>query len=159
MFVSGTTPAALLETSRLPRSQRPNKDINFRTMNYSARDAGSHDIPEDRKLYVVDSINDLHKLNFCPDGSQHLLPPEEKTAGVGTHARNRSPSLFFVGLIIVLIVSLVLVSFVLFLIIQTGNGMDDVSRRLAAEGKDIEELKKLNSMILKQLNQLDAERN
>lgn len=37
--------------------------------------------------------------------------------------------------------------------------MDDVSRRLTAEGKDIEDLKKLNSMIVKRLNQLDAERN
>lgn len=37
--------------------------------------------------------------------------------------------------------------------------MDDVSRRLTAEGKDIDDLKKINSMIVKQLNQLDAEQN
>lgn len=37
--------------------------------------------------------------------------------------------------------------------------MDDVSRRLTAEGKDIDDLKKINSMIVKRLNQMDSERN
>lgn len=37
--------------------------------------------------------------------------------------------------------------------------MDDVSRRLTAEGKDIDDLKKINSMIVKRLNQMDLERN
>lgn len=37
--------------------------------------------------------------------------------------------------------------------------MDDVSRRLMAEGRDIDDLKKINSMIVKRLNQLDSERN
>lgn len=43
--------------------------------------------------------------------------------------------------------------------VQTGNKMDDVSRRLIAEGKDIDDLKKINSMIVKRLNQLDSEQN
>lgn len=43
--------------------------------------------------------------------------------------------------------------------VQTGNKMDDVSRRLMAEGKDIEDLKKINSMIVKRLNQLDSKQN
>lgn len=42
-------------------------------MNHSPRDAGSHGIHGDRKLYVVDSINDLNKLNLCPAGSQPLF--------------------------------------------------------------------------------------
>lgn len=42
--------------------------------------------------------------------------------------------------------------------VQTGHRMDDVSRRLAAEAKDIDDLKKINSMIVKRLNQLDAKR-
>lgn len=37
--------------------------------------------------------------------------------------------------------------------------MEDVSRRLAAEGKDIDDLKKINSIIVKRLNQLDSEQN
>lgn len=37
--------------------------------------------------------------------------------------------------------------------------MDNVSRRLAAEGRDIDELKKLNSMIIKRLNQLESAQN
>ncbi|XP_045421124.1 leucine-rich single-pass membrane protein 1 [Lemur catta] len=128
-------------------------------MNHSSQDTGSGGIHEDRKLYVVDSINDLNKLNLCPAGSQHLFPLEEKIPVLGTNSGNGSRCLFFVVLLIMLIVSLVLVSFVIFLIIQTGNKMDDVSRRLTAEGKDIDDLKKINNMIVMRLNQLDSEQN
>ncbi|XP_023393245.1 leucine-rich single-pass membrane protein 1 isoform X4 [Pteropus vampyrus] len=93
------------------------------TMNHSPQDAGSDGIHEDRKLYVVDSINDLNKLNLCPAGSQHLFPLEEKTPDVGTNSGSRSHSLFFLGLIVVLIVGLVLVSFVMFLIGQGTRGL------------------------------------
>ncbi|XP_057586189.1 leucine-rich single-pass membrane protein 1 [Hippopotamus amphibius kiboko] len=126
-------------------------------MNHSSQDTSSRGIPEDRKLYVVDSINDLNKLNLCPAGSQHLF--QEKIPDVGTNSGDGNHSLFLVGLIIVLVVSLALVSFVIFLIVQTGNKMEDVSRRLAAEGKDIDDLKKINSIIVKRLNQLDSEQN
>lgn len=85
-------------------------------MNHSFQDTGPCGIHEDGKLYVVDSINDLNKLNLCPAGSQHLFPLEEKAPGLGTNSRNGSRSLFFVGLLIVLIVSLALVFFVIFLI-------------------------------------------
>ncbi|XP_017390522.1 leucine-rich single-pass membrane protein 1 [Cebus imitator] len=128
-------------------------------MTHSSQDTGSCGIQEDGKLYVVDSINDLNKLNLCPAGSQHLFPLEDKIPVLGTNSGNGSRSLFFVGLLIVLIVSLALVFFVIFLIIQTGNKMDDVSRRLTAEGKDIDDLKRMNNMIIKRLNQLDSEQN
>ncbi|KAM5203672.1 leucine-rich single-pass membrane protein 1 isoform 2-T3 [Hipposideros larvatus] len=128
-------------------------------MNRSPQDTGSHSIHGDRKLYAVDSINDLHKLNLCPAGSQHVFPLEEKIPAVGAHSGNGGYSLCFMALIAVLIVSLVLVSFVIFLIVQTGSKMDDVSRRLTAEGKDIDDLKKINSMIVKRLDQLDSEQN
>ena len=42
-------------------------------MKRSSQDSGSRNIPEDGKLYVVDSINDLNKLNLCPAGSQQLF--------------------------------------------------------------------------------------
>ncbi|XP_037367692.1 leucine-rich single-pass membrane protein 1 [Talpa occidentalis] len=125
-------------------------------MNLS-QDTGSGGIHEERKLYVVDSINDLHKLNLCPAGPQHHFP--EKIPGFGTNSRNGSRSLFLMGLIIVLIVSLALVTFVIVLVVQTGNRMEDVSRRLTAERKDIDDLKKLNSLIVKRLNQLESEQN
>ncbi|MBZ3876852.1 Leucine-rich single-pass membrane protein 1 [Sciurus carolinensis] len=128
-------------------------------MNHSFQDTGSRGVYEDGKLYVVDSINDLNKLNLYPAGSQHLFPLEEKTPDLGTRSGNGRRSLFFMGLLIALIVSLALVFFVIFLIIQTGNKMDDVSRRLTAEGKDIDDLKKINNMIIKRLNQLDLEKN
>ncbi|XP_016053824.1 PREDICTED: leucine-rich single-pass membrane protein 1 [Miniopterus natalensis] len=159
MFISGNTSAALLDPGRPPRSQRPDKDTSFRAMRRSSLDSGVPTIPEDRKLYVVDSINDLHRLNFCPSGSQHLLPLEEKAADAGAGAGSGSSGLLLLGLLVVLVLSLALVSLVIFLVIQTGNKMDNVSRRLAAEGKDIDDLKKLNSMIVKRLNQLESEQN
>ncbi|XP_062439557.1 leucine-rich single-pass membrane protein 1 isoform X2 [Rhea pennata] len=113
--------------------------------------------PEEGKLYVVDSLNNLNKLNVCPDESQHVLDEEdENTGGTGEHmawSNIRNQCLFFVTLILSLIVSLALVSFVIFLIIQTRNKMDQLSSRLVSEKKNIEELKKMNNMILKFLNQ------
>ncbi|XP_062054972.1 leucine-rich single-pass membrane protein 1 [Lepus europaeus] len=128
-------------------------------MSHASQDTGSRERHEDRKLYVVDSINDLNKLNLCPAESQHLFPLEEKSPELGTNSGSGSWSLLFVGLLIVLTVSLALVSFAIFLIIQTGNRMDDMSRRLVAEGRDIDDLKKINNMIIKRLNLLDPEQN
>ncbi|EDM03337.1 rCG62096 [Rattus norvegicus] len=128
-------------------------------MTHSSQDAGSHDVHEEGKLYVVDSINDLNKLNLCPTESQHLFSLEEKIPNTGTTPRNGRQGMFFVGLLLVLMVSLALVFFSIFLIIQTGNKMEDVSRRLTVEGKDIDDLKKINNMIVKRLNQLDSEQN
>ncbi|KAM6201034.1 leucine-rich single-pass membrane protein 1 [Rhynchocyon petersi] len=127
------------------------------TMNHSSQDTGSPGIHEEGRLYVVDSINDLNKLNLCPSGSQRLFSLEEKIPA--PHANSGNHSLFFVGLIIVLMVSLALVSFVIFLVVQTGSRMDDVSRRLTAEGKDIDDLKKINNMIVKRLAELESQQN
>ncbi|NWI18170.1 LSME1 protein, partial [Crypturellus soui] len=112
--------------------------------------------PEEGKLYVVDSLNNLNKLTICPDDAQHVLDGEdENTGGGGYTAWNniRNQCFFVVTLILTLIVSLALVSFVIFLIIQTRNKMDQLSSRLISERKSIEELKKMNDMILKHLNQ------
>ncbi|XP_049639681.1 leucine-rich single-pass membrane protein 1 [Suncus etruscus] len=127
-------------------------------MNHSFQDSGSDGILEERKLYVVNSLNDLHKLTLSPGGSQQLFSLEEKIP-VRRSSGHRRSGLLLVGLILVLIVSLALVSFVISLIVQTGNQMDDVSRRLTAEKKDIDDLKQLNSLIIKLLNQLDSEQN
>ncbi|KAK7796101.1 hypothetical protein U0070_010532 [Myodes glareolus] len=158
------------------------------TMTHPSQTVGPHSIHEEGKLYVVDSINDLNKLNLCPTESQHLfcipnaavtsqgcpgkkgggseilslsllLALEEKISNAATHPGSGRRGLFFVGLLLMLTVSLALVFFAIFLIIQTGNQMDDVSRRLTAEGKDIDDLKKINNMIVKRLNQMDLERN
>ncbi|XP_065599523.1 leucine-rich single-pass membrane protein 1 [Cyrtonyx montezumae] len=112
---------------------------------------------EERKLYVVDSLNNLNKLNVCPDEFQHPLDEEvESTGGTGenmTGNKTRNQCYFFIAFILTLIVSLAVVSFVIFLIIQTRNKMDQISSRLISERKNIEELKKMNNMILKYLNQ------
>ncbi|NXH27715.1 LSME1 protein, partial [Myiagra hebetior] len=114
------------------------------------------DTHEEGKLYVVDSLNNLNKLNVCPDESQRSLDEEENTGRTrermaGSNTRNQR--LFFVTFILTLIISLALVSFVIFLILQTRNEVDQISSRLLSEKKNIEELKKINSIILKHLNQ------
>ncbi|NWH90994.1 LSME1 protein, partial [Aegithalos caudatus] len=114
------------------------------------------DTREEGKLYVVDSLNNLNKLNVCPVESQHPLDEEEITGRTGesiagTNTRNQC--LFFITFILTLIISLALVSFVIFLIFQTRNEVDQISSRLLSEKKNIEELKKLNNIILKHLNQ------
>ncbi|KFQ97791.1 Leucine-rich single-pass membrane protein 1, partial [Nipponia nippon] len=124
--------------------ERPSLEINL------------PDAHEEGKLYVVDSLNNLNKLNVCPEASQHVLDEEENTGGTGENTGGsniRNQCLFFVTFILTLIVSLALVSFVIFLIIQTRNEMDQITSRLMSEKKNIEELKKMNNMILKHLNQ------
>ncbi|GAB0176138.1 interferon-related developmental regulator 1 [Grus japonensis] len=80
------------------------------TMERPALEINLPDTHEEGKLYVVDSLNNLNKLNVCPEGSQDVL-------------------------------------------VQTRNKMDQISSRLIAEKKNIEEIKKMNNMILKHLNQ------
>ncbi|XP_074025172.1 leucine-rich single-pass membrane protein 1 [Numenius arquata] len=129
--------------------ERPSLEINL------------PDTHEEGKLYVVDSLNNLNKLNVCPDGSQHALDEEENTGGTGENraeSNTRNQCLFFITFILTLIVSLALVSFVIFLIIQTRNKMDQLTSRLISEKKNIEELKKMNNMILKHLNQSGIKR-
>ncbi|NWV51224.1 LSME1 protein, partial [Daphoenositta chrysoptera] len=114
------------------------------------------DTHEEGKLYVVDSLNNLNKLNVCPDESQHSLDEEEISGGTGERmggSNTGNQCLFFITFILTLIVSLALVSFVLTLIIQTRNEVDQISSRLLSEKKNIEELKKFNNIILKHLNQ------
>ncbi|NXA65613.1 LSME1 protein, partial [Mohoua ochrocephala] len=114
------------------------------------------DTHEEGKLYVVDSLNNLNKLNVCPAESQHSLDVEENTGGTGESmagSNTRNQCLFFITFILTLIVSLALVTFVIFLIFQTRNEVDQISSRLLSEKKNIEELKKINNIILKHLNQ------
>ncbi|XP_066040661.1 leucine-rich single-pass membrane protein 1 [Chamaea fasciata] len=114
------------------------------------------DTHEEGKLYVVDSLNNLNKLNVCPAESQHSVDEEENTGGTGESmagSNTRNQCLFFITFILTLIISLALVSFVIFLIFQTRNEVDQISSRLLSEKKNIEELKKLNNIILKHLNQ------
>lgn len=54
-------------------------------MTHSSRDAGPHGIHEEGKLYVVDSINDLNKLNLCPTESQHLFRMYDPGSVSGCH--------------------------------------------------------------------------
>ncbi|XP_045144810.1 leucine-rich single-pass membrane protein 1 isoform X2 [Echinops telfairi] len=106
----------MLCTTRPPLQWVGELQTRAGAMNHPAPDTGSRGAHEDGKLYVVDSINDLNKLNLCPAGSRRLFPLEEKIPAHSTNSGNGNQRLFFVGLLIVLMVSLALVFFVLFLI-------------------------------------------
>ncbi|KAK0686969.1 LSME1 protein, partial [Pygoscelis papua] len=102
-------------------------------------------------MFILTNLNKLYHRMIC-----HLVTDEEENTGgtgentAGSNIRNQC---LFVSFILTLIISLALVSFVIFLIIQTRNKMDQISSRLISEKKNIEELKKTNNMILKHLNQ------
>ncbi|XP_077194621.1 leucine-rich single-pass membrane protein 1 isoform X3 [Paroedura picta] len=111
---------------------------------------------EEGKLYMVDSLNNLNEQRLCVVRSPHQTVWQENTDSAGCwmmQSSMRCHNWFFVTLIITLIVSLALVSFVIILIVHTGDKMDDVSRKIVLEKKNIEDLKKLNDMILQYLNQ------
>ncbi|KAH0616599.1 hypothetical protein JD844_027829 [Phrynosoma platyrhinos] len=119
----------------------------------------SHD---EGRLYVVDSLNNLNEQNHCLAHSQHATVWEENTDNPGClmmQSNLRCQSWFFVTSIITLIVSLALVSFVIILIVHTGEKMDEVSRKIVLERKSIEDLKKFNDMILQYLNQTELMEN
>ncbi|XP_066490177.1 leucine-rich single-pass membrane protein 1 [Tiliqua scincoides] len=111
---------------------------------------------EEGKLYAVDSLNSLNEQNLCVAQPHHQTVWEDTSDHTGclaTQGNLRCQGWFFVILIITLIVSLALVSFVIILIVHTGDKMNEVSRKIVLERKSIEDLKKLNDMILQYLNQ------
>ncbi|XP_053107804.1 leucine-rich single-pass membrane protein 1 [Hemicordylus capensis] len=117
-----------------------------------------NDSHDERKLYAVDSLNNLNEQRLCVARSHYQTVWEENSDSDGCLAMQSSmkcPSWFFVTLIITLIVSLALVSFVIILIVHTGDKMDEVSKKIVQERKSIEDLQKLNDMILQYLNQTD----
>lgn len=68
-------------------------------MTHSSQDAGSHDVHEEGKLYVVDSINDLNKLNLCPTESQHLFcmcEPGSMALGLSKNIKGALEMLFLI---------------------------------------------------------------
>nr|XP_056703483.1 leucine-rich single-pass membrane protein 1 [Euleptes europaea] len=127
-------------------------------MERSSFEANLRNSHEEGKLYMVDSLNNLNEQRLCVVHSQHQTVWQENTDSADCWMMQNSMrchSWFFVTLIITLIVSLALVSFVIILIVHTGDKMDDVSRKIVLEKKNIEDLKKLNDMILQCLNQTE----
>ncbi|XP_062990893.1 leucine-rich single-pass membrane protein 1 isoform X2 [Elgaria multicarinata webbii] len=112
---------------------------------------------EEGKLYAVDSLNNLNEQILCAARSPQPIREEhvDSDGCLAMQSGMRCQSWFFVTLIITLIVSLALVSFVIILIVHTGDKMDEVSRKVVLEKKSIEDLKKLNDMILQYLNQTE----
>ncbi|XP_063164879.1 leucine-rich single-pass membrane protein 1 [Candoia aspera] len=113
---------------------------------------------EEGKLYAVDSLNNLNE-HVCAARTQPPMVCEDNIDSNGCPIMQsgiRCQSWYFVTLIIILIVSLALVSFVIILIVHTGDKMDEISRKIVLERKSIEDLKKLNDVILQYFNQTET---
>ncbi|XP_008109354.1 leucine-rich single-pass membrane protein 1 isoform X2 [Anolis carolinensis] len=112
---------------------------------------------QEGKLYVVDSLNNLNE--HCMMHSHHpVWEYREDTESPGClmmQSSLRCQSWFFVTSIITLIVSLALVSFVIILIVHTGDKIDELSRKIVLERKSIGDLVKFNYMVLQHLNQTE----
>ncbi|XP_033019197.1 leucine-rich single-pass membrane protein 1 isoform X3 [Lacerta agilis] len=127
-------------------------------MESSSVESDLQNLHKERKLYAVDSLNNLNEQNLCADRYRHTAVWEENLHSqrcLTIQNSMRCQSWFFVTLIITLIVSLALVSFVIILIVHTGDKMDEVSRKIVLEKKSIDDLKELNDMILQYLNQTE----
>ncbi|XP_061493824.1 leucine-rich single-pass membrane protein 1 isoform X2 [Rhineura floridana] len=130
-------------------------------MGSSSAESDLQNSHEEGKLYAVDSLNNLNEQNLSVAQSQHQVWEENLDSWSCLTMQNgmRCQSWFFVTLIITLIVSLALISFVIILIVHTGDKIDEVSRKIVLEKKSIDDLKKLNVMILQHLNQTELIKN
>ncbi|XP_026568877.1 leucine-rich single-pass membrane protein 1 isoform X2 [Pseudonaja textilis] len=113
---------------------------------------------EEGKLYAVDSLNNLNE-HISAVQTQLPMVCEDNIDSNGCPIMQRGircQSWYFVTLIIILIVSLALVSFVIILIVHTGEKMDEASRKIILQRRNIDNLKKLNDMILQYFNQTET---
>ncbi|XP_060633631.1 leucine-rich single-pass membrane protein 1 isoform X2 [Anolis sagrei] len=141
--------------------QEEEKELEFKGMmeNSSAENDIENSQDQEGKLYVVESLNNLNEHNHCLTHSHHpVWEHREHTEGPGClmmQSSLRCQSWFFVTSIITLIVSLALVSFVIILIVHTGDKIDELSRKIVLERKNIGDLMKFNYMVLQHLNQTE----
>ncbi|XP_030072404.1 leucine-rich single-pass membrane protein 1 [Microcaecilia unicolor] len=126
-------------------------------MNASSLEIDFLDFNEEGKLYAVDSLNNLNKLNLCTsDGQDHLNTQEGKGTNESilvTGQSKISQYIFFLFIITALVLSLALASFAVFLLNQTRDKMEEAYKKVVSGGNDIEELYEMNSALLKFFNQ------
>ncbi|XP_067855665.1 leucine-rich single-pass membrane protein 1-like [Heptranchias perlo] len=140
------------------------------------KDLALFDLDGESKLYVVDSINNLHRTNTCEDpcdplsnsaecdsvaeeteaSTKELLKdngkkePEADLATIKS-TENGPPCCFwqlkkkllFAAVIVLLLVSFVLAALAIFFIVRMENQLSYISTRVAAEEKNIKEIKLL----------------
>ncbi|XP_014346037.1 leucine-rich single-pass membrane protein 1 isoform X2 [Latimeria chalumnae] len=98
------------------------------------------------------------------------VSPEKKAAEAGSREKPKAGAVsrrcecegqfvFLILLTVAVVISLALISFMIFLIIQREDKLDEVLRRVMLGGKDIEGIKNTNNFILKYLNQTGASDN
>ncbi|XP_072340085.1 leucine-rich single-pass membrane protein 1 isoform X2 [Scyliorhinus torazame] len=108
------------------------------------KDLTLFDLEGESKLYVVDSINNLHRANTCEDPCD----PSSNPAAIKSTEFDPPPcswhlkKIFLLAAVIVLLlVSFVLAAFAIFFIVRMENQLDYISTRVASEEKSIKEIK------------------
>ncbi|XP_032893274.1 leucine-rich single-pass membrane protein 1 isoform X3 [Amblyraja radiata] len=135
------------------------------------KDLTLFDLDGDSRLYVVDSINNLHRANTCdepcgpilntvecPSGAENIEAStkellsdnkkEESEIAVDSTANGSrcSPSRLKKGLLLAVVMLLLMVSFVLaalaiIFIVRMDDQLDYILAKVTAEGKEMKEMK------------------
>ncbi|XP_067907344.1 leucine-rich single-pass membrane protein 1 [Heterodontus francisci] len=161
-------------------------------MQNSFKDLNLFDLDGESKLYVVDSINNLHRANTCEDPcdpssnsaecdsvaeeteapTKELLKDNGKKEPEADPATIKSPEnnppacfwkvkkmLLLAAVIVLLLISFVLAALAIVFIVRMENQLHYISTRVAAEEKNINEIKILmmdHFNLSKELNDSDV---
>eukprot|EP00079_Xenopus_tropicalis_P015426 XP_004913036.1 PREDICTED: leucine-rich single-pass membrane protein 1 [Xenopus tropicalis] len=104
---------------------------------------------EDKKLYAVDSLNNLNKLKLCTGDSQVI---QQAVKGEGTNMRHQesqttqTKKTILILLILIMLVTLILSSCALYFLVQMNYLSDEITQKLEKQGRIIEELARVNQL-------------
>ncbi|XP_069759939.1 leucine-rich single-pass membrane protein 1-like isoform X3 [Narcine bancroftii] len=110
------------------------------------KDLTLFDLDGDSKLYVVDSINNLHRTNTCDDPFHPPLNPPTIKSTENIHVCSLShfqKKLLFAAVTFLLLVSFALAAFAITFIVRMDNQLDYILAKINAEGKQMKENKNL----------------
>ncbi|XP_048463417.1 leucine-rich single-pass membrane protein 1-like [Rhincodon typus] len=134
-------------------------------MQNSIKDLTLFDLDGESKLYVVDSINNLHRANTCEDpcdptsnsvecervADETEAPTKELLKDLATVNstktdppfcfRHLKKMLLLATVIVLLLISFVLAAFAIFFIVRMENQLNYISTRVTAEDRNIKEIK------------------
>ncbi|XP_069085059.1 leucine-rich single-pass membrane protein 1 [Pleurodeles waltl] len=107
------------------------------------------DLSQEGKLYAVDSLNNLNKLNICIDEHQDLM--HDDSTDEMPWSTMRGQCLFLLTLIIIAVVTCILILCIVGFFVQARKDTDDMLTRLTSGGKEIEELLSISHLIFNHL--------
>ncbi|XP_069484011.1 leucine-rich single-pass membrane protein 1 [Ambystoma mexicanum] len=109
---------------------------------------------QEGKLYAVDSLNNLNKLNLCIEEGQDLM--QEKSTPSLPWSTMKRQCICLLMLIMAVAVPFILVSHVAIFFAQANKDTDDMLNRLTSGAKEIDALRKINNLIFNRLNKTEV---